>query len=84
MGETVSEARVTLLGRAGCHLCDEAEAVVARVTADSGDGWLKVNLDEAPDLQKQYAEKIPVVFVDGREIAYWRISERTLRTALRR
>ncbi len=84
MGEMVNEARVTLLGREGCHLCDEAEAVVARVTALSGDTWAKVSLDEAPDLQQRYAEKIPVVFVDGREIAYWRVSERTLRGALRR
>ncbi|MEI2731945.1 MAG: glutaredoxin family protein [Dermatophilaceae bacterium] len=80
----MNEARVTLLGRAGCHLCDDAEAVVARVTAHSGDTWVKVSIDEAPDLQKRYGEKIPVVFVDGREIAYWRVSERTLRAALRR
>lgn len=84
MGETAGEARVTLIGRPGCHLCDDAERVVAAVAAQTGHSWVKLSIDDAPDLQERYWEKIPVILVDGREVAYWRVSERALRAALTR
>ncbi|MEI2764989.1 MAG: glutaredoxin family protein [Dermatophilaceae bacterium] len=84
MGETVGEARITLIGRPGCHLCDDAEATVAVVAAQTGASWVKVSLDDAPDLHERYWERIPVVLVDGREVAYWRVSGRALRAALAR
>lgn len=40
--------RVVLYGRAGCHLCDEARVVVARVCGDVGVAWAEVDVDVAP------------------------------------
>ena len=73
---------ITLLGKPGCHLCDEARAVVARVAADLGVPWDErdVTLDAA-DFD-EYGDRIPVVLLDGREHGYWSVDEARLRRAL--
>lgn len=78
----MNEIRITLIGRPGCHLCDDAEAVVTRVAADLGVGWSKLSIDDDPDLHQRYWERIPVVLVDGHPHTFWRVSERRLRAAL--
>ena len=74
--------RITLIGRPGCHLCDQARAVVARVAADLGVGWEERSIDDEPQLRERYAEEIPVTLVDGRQHDYWRVDEARLRRAL--
>jgi glutaredoxin len=74
-----------LYGRPGCHLCDEARAVVVRVCDEQQVTWAEVDVDGAaggPDLADTYGERVPVVAVDGVEVAQWRVSERVLRAAL--
>ncbi len=76
--------RVTLLSRPGCHLCDEARAVIARVAADLGVTFEERDIElSAADLA-QYSEMIPVTFVDGVQHDFWRVSEDRLRAALQR
>jgi glutaredoxin len=74
--------RVVLLGRAGCHLCDDARDVIERVTAELGVQWQEHSIDEDPELVRRYAEQIPVTFVDGRRHDFWRVDEARLRAAL--
>ena len=76
--------RVTLLGKPGCHLCDDARAVVARVADDLGTPWEERSILDDPALFEQYAEQIPVVLVDGRQHTFWRVDEARLRSALQR
>jgi hypothetical protein len=75
-------ARITLLGRPGCHLCDDARAVIERVAADVGTDWEERDITTSPDDMAEYGDKIPVTFVDGVQIDFWRISETRLRKAL--
>jgi hypothetical protein len=75
--------RIRMLGRPGCHLCDEARAVIARVAADLGVAWEEQSILDDPSLLEQYGEQIPVTFVDGRQHDYWRVDEVRLRAALR-
>ena len=75
-------ARVALYTRPGCHLCDTAREVVARVCADLGESFEEFDIDEDPDLPASYAEEIPVTLVDGRQHAFWRVYETRLRRAL--
>ncbi len=75
-------ARVTVYTRPGCHLCEEALAVVAKVCADVGEEYDEVNIDDDADLTQRFGEEIPVTFVDGRQHDFWRVSEDRLRTAL--
>jgi hypothetical protein len=75
--------RIRLLGRPGCHLCDEARAVIARVAADLGVAWEEQSIDGDQLLLEQYGEQVPVTFVDGCQHDYWRVDEARLRAALR-
>ena len=78
----MAEQRLTLLRRQGCHLCDEARAVLSRVAADVGVGWDELDVDADPRLADEYGDRVPVVLLDGAEHAYWRVDEGRLRAAL--
>ena len=75
-------ARVTLYSRPGCHLCDDARAVVAQVCAELEESYDEVSILDDPALQERFGEEIPVTFVDGRQHDFWRVDETRLRTAL--
>ena len=75
-------ARVTLYSRVGCHLCDDARQVVARVCADLGESFEEVDVDTDPDLTDRFGDEVPVTFVDGRQHDFWRVDEARLRAAL--
>jgi glutaredoxin len=77
-----SVARITLLGRPGCHLCDDARTVIERVAADLGVGWEERDITASPDDMREYWDKIPVTLVDGVQVDFWRVSEARLRAAL--
>ncbi len=79
---TASPARVTLYSRPGCHLCDAAREVVARVCAELGEDFVEVSIDDDPALVERFGEEIPVTFVDGRQHDFWRVDGARLRTAL--
>lgn len=78
----MAEERVLLIGRPGCHLCDTAREVVARVCADTGTAWAERSVDDDAGLLERYAEQIPVVLLDGSEHAFFRVDEHRLREAL--
>jgi glutaredoxin len=75
-------ARVTLYSRPGCHLCEDARAVIERVCVDLGEEYVEVSIDDDPALQERFGEEIPVTLVDGRQHDFWRVDEQRLRTAL--
>ncbi len=75
-------ARITLYSRPGCHLCDDARAVIERVCADLGEEYDEVFIDGDPVLVERFGEEVPVTFVDGRQHDFWRVDEVRLRTAL--
>ena len=62
----MTTTRITLIGRPGCHLCDDARAVVEEVATDLGVGWEERSIEDDPDLRAQWADHIPVTLVDGR------------------
>jgi Glutaredoxin-like domain (DUF836) len=75
-------ARITLIGKPGCHLCDDARVVIERVAADTGTAWEELSILDDPGLAEQYWEHIPVVLVDGEQHDFWRVDEQRLRSAL--
>ena len=74
--------RVTLVGKPDCHLCHDAEAVVAGVCAELGVAWRAVSITDDPELADRYWELVPVVLVDGVQHDYWRVDPDRLRAAL--
>ena len=76
-------ARITLLTRAECHLCEYAREALARVQAATGVSWVEISVDSDPELEQEYGDRIPVVLLDGREHDYFRVDEQRLLRALR-
>jgi len=64
--------RVTLISRAGCHLCADAESVLDRILPGQ---WSRVDVDSDVELQRDYGDRVPVVLLDGAEHGYWRVEE---------
>ncbi|MFL6106024.1 MAG: glutaredoxin family protein [Marmoricola sp.] len=77
-------ARVLLYSKPGCHLCEDARAVIEQVCADLGASYDEVDITTDPALMQTYGEQIPVTFVDGAQHDFWRVDEQRLRTALAR
>jgi hypothetical protein len=75
-------ARITLIGKPGCHLCDDARAVVERVAAGTGADWQELSILDDEQLRERYWELIPVVLVDGEQHDFYRVDETRLRAAL--
>ncbi|NPC98569.1 glutaredoxin family protein [Nocardioides sp. zg-DK7169] len=74
--------RVTLYGKPGCHLCEDARAIVAAVCAELGEEFEEVSILDDPALAERFGEEIPVTFVDGRQHDFWRVDPDRLRRAL--
>lgn len=75
---------VTIYSRPGCHLCDDMKTVVQKVAAS----WTEpvsideINIDTDPDLQARYGVEVPVLMIDGKKVAKYRISEEDVARAL--
>ena len=75
-------SRVVFYTKPGCHLCDDARAVIERVAAELGVGWEERDITASEADLREYWDKIPVTLVDGVQIDFWRVSEDRLRAAL--
>jgi glutaredoxin len=84
---------LTLIGKPGCHLCDDARLVVNTVIADLKSAHTGVNasvqvqldelnIHEDEALFAKYSEEIPVLLINGQVHNYWRIDPIRLRDAL--
>lgn len=81
--------QLTLIGKPGCHLCDEAREAIDGVLFEfrQANPDVEVIVDEQnilddEALQLKYAEEIPVLLIDGKTHNYWRIDEERLMRAL--
>jgi hypothetical protein len=59
---------LTLYGKPGCHLCDDARAAVRDALAGRDAGLREVDVTLDPVLERRYGERIPVVALDGEEL----------------
>lgn len=71
----VTQHRVTLISRDGCHLCEDAEAVLDRILPGE---WTRVDVASDVGLERDYGDRVPVVLLDGAEHGYWRVEEARL------
>ena len=78
--------RLTIYSKPGCHLCDEMKALVHRIIAQrSGDHAIAFDdIDISGDsaLLDRYGLEIPVLLIDGKKVAKYRVSEEELRRML--
>ena len=81
-----TEIQLTLIGKPGCHLCDDAQSVIDTVLAEFEDsiGLEKKNILDDDALFARYSEEIPVLLINGRVHNYWRIDPVRLRDELQK
>jgi glutaredoxin len=75
---------LTLYGKPGCHLCDDARAAVERVTARRDVPLQQVDISRDPVLYKRYGERIPVLEMDGETVFEFFVDEVVLERRLDR
>ena len=69
---------VTLYGKPGCHLCDDAREAVRRVRAERQFYLREVDVTLDPVLHREYGERIPVLTLDGEELFEFVVEEAVL------
>jgi glutaredoxin len=75
--------RLTIYSKPGCHLCDDMKAVVQRVIEGREEITLEqIDISGDPDLNARYELEIPVLLIDGKKAAKYRIAEEDLRRKL--
>jgi glutaredoxin len=72
--------RLVLYGRRGCHLCDDARAVLERI----GEPFAEIDITTDDRLHAAYLERIPVIALDGEELFDFFVDEPALRGLLDR
>jgi glutaredoxin len=70
--------RILLYTRRGCHLCEEAEDLLAACGVPAA----LVDVDEAPESAARYGLRVPVLEVDGEPVLEGRFQERQLAAVL--
>ena len=66
---------LTIYSRPGCHLCDEMEATIARVALTIPLTLEHIDISSDPALEAQFGLEIPVLMIDGKRAAKFRVSE---------
>jgi glutaredoxin len=76
--------QVSLITRAGCHLCETAEATLGALAAELGFSYERLDVDADAERRAEYSDRVPVVLIDGREHGFWRVEEARFRRAIAR
>ena len=71
-----------LLTKPGCHLCEAARRTVAEVAGELGLEWREQSILDDEELERRFAEEIPVVMIDGVQRDFWHIDPDRLRRLL--
>jgi glutaredoxin len=74
---------VTLYGRPGCHLCDEAREALERVRGRCPFALVERDITLDDDLHRRYLVRIPVVCLDGEELFEYHVDEAVLEARLK-
>jgi glutaredoxin len=75
---------VTLYGRPGCHLCDDARVVLLGLRDELGFALQEHDIEADDELLRRYLERIPVVALDGEELFDFFVDPTVLRNRLGR
>ena len=73
---------VTIYGRTGCHLCEDALKVLESLKDELNFQIKEILIDENEELQSLYGEQIPVTHIDGIHHDYWRVDPERFRSSL--
>ena len=67
--------RVEIYSRPGCHLCEEAKAVIDRVRRRYAFALEVIDIEGNPALEACYGTEIPVIAINGNKAFKYRVDE---------
>jgi hypothetical protein len=74
---------VDLMGKPGCHLCDDARVIVNSVLQDFPHAeFVEHNILDDAETFETLKDDIPVVLINGERHSQWRVDEDSFRSAL--
>lgn len=73
---------VTLYSRQGCHLCENAETILAGLRKELDFSLEILYIDENPELEKLYGTQVPVIHINGEHHDFYKVDEERFRTSL--
>lgn len=80
--DSAHQLEVTLYTRPGCHLCDDAKAVIQPLLREFGATLREVNIEEDCELTRLYGLDIPVIFIGAHKAAKHRVNPEQFRRQL--
>jgi glutaredoxin len=73
---------VTIYGRTGCHLCEDALQLLQSMQDELNFEIEEILIDGNEELEKLYGEKIPVTHIDGVPHDFWRVDPERFKSSL--
>jgi glutaredoxin len=73
---------ITIYSRHGCHLCDDAQAVLESMREELNFEIEVINIDEDADLIKLYSDQVPVIHIDGEHHDFYKVDPVRFRSSL--
>jgi glutaredoxin len=73
---------VTLYSRQGCHLCENAETILAGLRKELDFSLEILYIDEKPELEQLYGTQVPVIHINGEHHDFYKVDEERFRTSL--
>ena len=73
---------ITIYGRTGCHLCEDALKVLQSLKDELNFEIEEILIDGNEELEKLYGEKIPVTHIDGVHHDFWRVDPERFKSSL--
>jgi len=80
---TAAPLEVTLYTRPGCHLCEQAKAVIEPLLREFGGSLREVDIDDDSVLTERYGLDIPVIFLGAHKAAKHRVNPLQFRRQLK-
>ena len=74
--------QVTLYGRPGCCLCEDARVLLESVARELEFELIERDIEADDDLLRRFLERIPVIAIDGSERFELQVDESQLRASL--
>ncbi len=75
---------VTIYGRTGCHLCEDALKLLQSMQDELNFEIKEILIDGNEELEQLYGEKIPVTHIDGVHHDFWRVDPVRFKSSLER
>jgi glutaredoxin len=78
----MSKPHVIIYSRPGCHLCDEAKAVIMSAGCNDQFTLEEINIESDDELLRKYKYDIPVIAINGVELFIHRVDAKEFRTRI--